>query len=332
MPPRCRLSAKPSGPRPSGHGARDAWAQRRSCTAVSVCRHSAPNHSASTSCSPARHRCPGEQVTIRCAHTGPGPVRGLRTYECRVADAPCGAPSRTSSASDAAGTGVLACSSSAANRTRSREAGTGTCTPASPATISGPGTPGLTAPSPATCRATGCHRDAPEIAHPVPSLGPIVGEPSARRRRRPRLRVRATPPRPLGQGVSAPAEGDVNMKQRSRLMGRRIGAAAALATVTTFGGMALAPAAFADSTVASATTHSATPSAVTAPATAIQCFNWLVFYDYKVTVPRGIACEVAARAFPTHEIAYLACVLAMHVTGVTAPVAEIVCGIASVPG
>jgi hypothetical protein len=122
------------------------------------------------------------------------------------------------------------------------------------------------------------------------------------------------------------------MKQRNRLMGRRIGTAAVLAAVTAFGGLALAPAAFADSTVASATTHSATPSAVAVPATSSQCYNWLIFYGYRVTLPRAVACETAALGFPTHEIAYLACVLALHVTGVIAPVAEIVCGIASAPG
>jgi hypothetical protein len=121
------------------------------------------------------------------------------------------------------------------------------------------------------------------------------------------------------------------MKQNNRLT-RRIGAAAALAAVTTFGGVALAPAAFADSTVASATTHSATPSAVAVPETSGQCYSWLILYNYEVTLPRSIACETAALGFPTHEIAFLACVVAMHVTGVITPVAEIVCGIASAPG
>ena len=122
------------------------------------------------------------------------------------------------------------------------------------------------------------------------------------------------------------------MKQRNRLTGRRIVAAAALAAFTTLGSVALAPAAFADSTVASATTHSATPSAVAVPETSSQCYNWLIFYGYRVTFPRAVACETAALGFPTHEITYLACVLALHVTGVIAPVAEIVCGIASAPG
>jgi hypothetical protein len=121
------------------------------------------------------------------------------------------------------------------------------------------------------------------------------------------------------------------MKQNNRLT-RRIGAAAALAAVTTCGSLVMAPAAFADSTVASATTHSATPSAVAVPETSGQCYSWLILYNYEVTLPRSIACETAALGFPTHEIAFLACVVAMHVTGVITPVAEIVCGIASAPG
>ena len=122
------------------------------------------------------------------------------------------------------------------------------------------------------------------------------------------------------------------MKRNNRITGRRIGAVAVLAAVTTCGGLALAPAAFAASTSASATPHSAAPGPMAVPATSSQCYNWLIFYNYKVTVPRAVACETAALGFPTHEIAYLACVAAMHVTGVIAPVAEIVCGIASAPG
>jgi hypothetical protein len=144
------------------------------------------------------------------------------------------------------------------------------------------------------------------------------------------------PHRVHDEGVSAPMEGGVNMKQNNRLTGRRIGAAAVLAAVTTFGGVALAPAAFADSTVASTTTsstaHSATHSAVVRPATANQCYQWLNFYDYTVTVPRGVACNVAAHNFPTHAIALTACIAAMGATGVIPPVAIIVCSIASVPG
>jgi hypothetical protein len=127
------------------------------------------------------------------------------------------------------------------------------------------------------------------------------------------------------EGVSGPPEGDVNMKQNNRLTGRRIGAAAVLTAVTTCGGLALAPAAFADSTAASATTHSATHSAAAHPETAAQCYQMLIIYGYTVTAARGLACNIAAAGKPNHQAALAACFGIMTGTLVSVPVATIAC-------
>jgi hypothetical protein len=107
------------------------------------------------------------------------------------------------------------------------------------------------------------------------------------------------------------------MKQNNRLT-RRIGAAAALAAVTTCGSLVMAPAAFADSTVASATTHSATPSAVAVPETGVQCTATLILFGYPVTTQRGLICYLTASLSNlAPEAAKLAaCVAAMKATGV----------------
>jgi hypothetical protein len=89
-----------------------------------------------------------------------------------------------------------------------------------------------------------------------------------------------------------------------------------LAAVTTFGGVALAPAAFADSTVASATTHSATPSAVAVPETGVQCTATLILFGYPVTTQRGLICYLAASPLGNPAAKYAACVTAMKLTGV----------------
>ncbi len=126
------------------------------------------------------------------------------------------------------------------------------------------------------------------------------------------------------------------MKPTNRPIGRRIGAATALAAVTACGGMAFAPAAFAGSPVTSSTaystSHSATQSAAVRPATVNQCYQMLNAYGYTVTVPRGVACATASLGFPTHAIAISACIAAMKVTGVGVLVATIACTIAPVPG
>lgn len=119
------------------------------------------------------------------------------------------------------------------------------------------------------------------------------------------------------------------MKRTIRTTGRRVGAAATLAAVTACGGMAFAPAAFADSTGAS---HSAIQSAAVRPATVNQCYQMLNAYGYTVTVPRGVACATSSLGFPTHAIAISACIAAMKVTGVGVLVATIACTIAPVPG
>jgi hypothetical protein len=105
------------------------------------------------------------------------------------------------------------------------------------------------------------------------------------------------------------------MKQNNRLT-RRIGAGVALTAVTTLGGLAFAPAAFADSTVASATTHSAAPSAVAVPETGVQCTATLILFGYPVTTQRGLICYLAASPLGNPAAKYAACVAAMKVTGV----------------
>lgn len=116
------------------------------------------------------------------------------------------------------------------------------------------------------------------------------------------------------------------MKQNNRLT-RRIGVAVALAAVTTCGSLVMAPAAFADSTVASATTHSATPSAVAVPETGVQCTATLILFGYPVTTKRGLICYLAASlANLAPEAAKLAaCVTAMKLTGVDVTAAGAAC-------
>jgi hypothetical protein len=122
------------------------------------------------------------------------------------------------------------------------------------------------------------------------------------------------------------------MKQNNRLTGRRIGAAAALAAVTTCGGVALAPAAFASSTVASATTSSTAHSAAARPETINECYQVLQAYGYTVSVARGFACAVAATA-PVNEAAKIAsCVALMRVAGVRLVIAATACTVATIPG
>lgn len=123
------------------------------------------------------------------------------------------------------------------------------------------------------------------------------------------------------------------MKQNNSL---RIGAAAVLATVTVCGGLALAPAAFADSTVASATApstaHSATHSAVVRPATADACQTWLEFSGYSVTVARAIACGIGAAGLPNTQTALTVCIGTLVGTKVDPGTASIACSLATVPG
>jgi hypothetical protein len=120
--------------------------------------------------------------------------------------------------------------------------------------------------------------------------------------------------------------------KRNRLTGRRIGAAAALAAVTTFGGAALAPAAFADSTVASATTSSTAHSAVARPGTINECYQWLQAFGYQVTVARGFACAVGATAPVSEEAKLASCLSLMTVAGVSVHAATVACTAATAPG
>lgn len=140
------------------------------------------------------------------------------------------------------------------------------------------------------------------------------------------------------------------MKQTNWFTGRRIVAAAVLATVTACGGLALAPAAFADSTVASATAQSTahsttlsattqstaqspTRSAVVRPATLGDCTYILNSYGYNVTYLRYLICGVTATgpwSNPATAIAW--CTAAMVGTGVNPGVAGLACTIATIPG
>jgi hypothetical protein len=123
----------------------------------------------------------------------------------------------------------------------------------------------------------------------------------------------------------------VHLKQNNRLTGRRISAVVAMAAVTTCGGAALAPAAFA-STAAPATTHSTAHSAAVHPETINECYQMLQLYLYTVTVARGFACAVAATA-PVSEAAKIAsCAFLMGVAGVTPYVAGLACTVATAPG
>jgi hypothetical protein len=130
------------------------------------------------------------------------------------------------------------------------------------------------------------------------------------------------------------------MKLNNRLTGRRIAAAAVLASVITCGGLALAPAAFAAPTpaafaaptVASATTHSATHSAVVVPQTAATCTDWLGIHGYTVSTARATACHVAALERPNIHTAILLCTAALVATRVNASIATTACIVATIPG
>jgi hypothetical protein len=133
------------------------------------------------------------------------------------------------------------------------------------------------------------------------------------------------------------------MKLNNRLTGRRIGAAAVVAAVITWGGLAFAPAASAAPTVASAaptvasattlsTAHSVTHSTAVRPRTADACIQWLNFVDYPVGTARAIACQVAALGLPNPATAILLCTAALVVTGVDHANAFFACSLGSVPG
>lgn len=118
------------------------------------------------------------------------------------------------------------------------------------------------------------------------------------------------------------------MKQNNRLTGRRIGAAATLAAVVTLGGAAMAPAAFAESTAAAATTH----SEAVQPQTVNECFQWLTANDYIISAGRGWACFIGAHASGSEHARVAACVGLMVATGVRLIVATPACAAASIPG
>jgi hypothetical protein len=120
------------------------------------------------------------------------------------------------------------------------------------------------------------------------------------------------------------------MKLNNRLTGRRIGAAAVVAAVITCGGLALAPAASAAPTVASATTRSATHSAAVQPTTADGCTDYLEIHGWRVTTARAFACHIAALGKPNPHAAYIACVASLTISGVTFGVAAPACIIGTV--
>jgi hypothetical protein len=122
------------------------------------------------------------------------------------------------------------------------------------------------------------------------------------------------------------------MKLSNRLTGRRIGAAAVLAAVLTCGGLALAPAASAAPTVASATAHSATHSAAAVPQTAALCVEYYEVFGYVNTTARATACHIAALGLPNPHIAVIACTASLTISGIRAAVATVACALGSVPG
>jgi hypothetical protein len=122
------------------------------------------------------------------------------------------------------------------------------------------------------------------------------------------------------------------MKLSNRLTGRRIGAAAVLAAVLTCGGLALAPAASAAPTVASATAHSATHSAAAVPQDAALCVEYYEAFGYVNTTARATACHIAALGRPNPHIAVIACIASLTISGVRAAVATVACAVGSVPG
>lgn len=115
------------------------------------------------------------------------------------------------------------------------------------------------------------------------------------------------------------------MKQNNRLTGRRIGAAAVLATVTICSGLALAPAAFADSTAASATTSGPAHNVTVHPDTGANCTAMLLAFGYPVTVSRALICYVAASPIGNQGARFVACANAMIATGVGGIAASAAC-------
>jgi hypothetical protein len=108
----------------------------------------------------------------------------------------------------------------------------------------------------------------------------------------------------------------------------RIGAVAALATVTTGGWLALAPAAFADPTVTSATTYHAV---IHHPDNYLDCTQWLDSQDYPVTPARAAACAIAQLGLPNSAAAIAACNVALLATRVDPGNAFFACTLAAEP-
>jgi hypothetical protein len=125
------------------------------------------------------------------------------------------------------------------------------------------------------------------------------------------------------------------MKLTNRLTGR-IGAAAVLAAVLTCGGVALAPAALAAPTVASATTLSTAPSATHSaavnPRTAGECIEYYEAWGYRNTTARATACHIAALGRPNPHTAIVACIASLTISGVGGVVATVACNIGAAGG
>jgi hypothetical protein len=80
------------------------------------------------------------------------------------------------------------------------------------------------------------------------------------------------------------------MKQNNRFTGRRIAAGASLAALAAFGSLALAPAAFADSTVASVPAHTAQLQ----PNGYGDCISTLQGFGYTIEPERATSCFIAS--------------------------------------
>jgi len=118
-------------------------------------------------------------------------------------------------------------------------------------------------------------------------------------------------------------------KLASRAIRWRLAAALGAAAVTTCGGLALAPAALADSTGASATPYSATHSPAAHPDTGAQCQQILIIYGYTVNAYRGIACGIGGLGGAAH---IASCLVLMKGSGVSASVSALACATAGSPG
>jgi hypothetical protein len=139
--------------------------------------------------------------------------------------------------------------------------------------------------------------------------------------------------------MSALTQGGVNMRQNSRITGRRMCAAVALAMVTAWGIPAVAPTAPADSPVASAAAARSAPQSpqvhhpdTYALDTYTTCTDVLENFGYEITAEMIYGCELGAD-YPGNPIVGMAgCAGWLWLSGVSLFHAVIACGAAPTPG